>query len=138
MYEAIRNEIQTGDMFFTWDNSLLSRLIRLFTKSKVSHVGLFLVISGRVFCVECREGKGCIMTPASIRLKGDFLIKEGKAISEEAILQDVGRVEYDYIGALLALFINTGSARKYCSEWVAEKLGVSKDKGVTPEYLFNI
>lgn len=68
-YESIRGQIKTGDVFFTKSPAFFSRMIRLFTQSKVSHVGLFVIIENRIFCIETMEGKGCVMTLASQRLQ---------------------------------------------------------------------
>ena len=139
MYDDIRNSIQSGDIFFTYSDDVLSRLIRFFTRSSVSHVGLFIATGGRVFTVESIQGKGCVMTLASVRLKNkDFIVKEGHSLMEEDIeniLGDVGRVKYDWWGAAVSLFIDTKSSRQFCSEWVAQKLKLDFSflrRGVTP------
>jgi len=56
-YEEAKNIIKTGDLFFTCENSFFSRLIRRFTQSSVSHVGLFLWENGRLLTVEMLVGK---------------------------------------------------------------------------------
>jgi len=51
-YDEVRSTIKTGDLFFTYENSLIPKAIRKMTQSKVSHVGLFIWIEKRLYTVE--------------------------------------------------------------------------------------
>lgn len=139
-YKKIRVSIQTGDVFATASPALFSRIIRLFTRSKVSHVGLFLRLKDRVFVVEALEGKGVQMIPASQRFKKEKFVfvptyykKDEKRLIDD-MLNEVGG-EYDMKGAVKALFVDTKSNQYFCSELVAKilKLDFSHLKrGVLP------
>ena len=130
-YQDVRKNIRTWDIFATSWPALFSRIIRLFTKSRISHVWIFLKLGTRLFCVEMLEGKGCRMTLASTRLEGkDFWVGRlnRKPTSEEIIdhaLKDIGRLEYSLVGALLSPFIVTPSSKEICSEWVAKILAMN-------------
>lgn len=145
-YRSIRQEIKTGDVFFTYSPALFSKLIRLFTQSKVSHVGFFIWWGNRLFAIESLEGKGCIMSPASTRFKGKmFMIGEtghqvAKDIIANKVFDTVGRVKYDMWGAIASLFIDTKTSQKFCSEYTADVLELqfpALDRGITPVDIAN-
>lgn len=125
LYRYTRTNIETGDVFGTASPALFSRIIRLFTKSKISHTGVFLWIENRLFICEMLEWKGCRLIPASNRFSSSFYWgKTTTKLSEKEIisncLDDVGRVEYSMIGAILAPFIDTSSSNNICSEFTAK------------------
>jgi hypothetical protein len=143
-YIDVRKEIKTADIFFTASDAFFSKLIRIVTKGKVSHVGMFLVIEGRVFAVECLEGKGCRMSLASVRFANTkILVKHTNKTTQEKrkiiknILCDVGRIEYDLWGAIIAPFFKTNNSKNFCSEWVVKILGLQLPvkRGVYPSDL---
>lgn len=144
-YQLARTKIQTGDCYGTFATALFSRLIRLFTKSKVSHVGIFIWIKNRLFCVETMEWKGCIIVPASNRLTTSFYW--GKVYSpykkEEIIenaIDEVGRADYSLVGAILAPLFDTKHSDNICSEYVARVLGLEFDqlnRGILPIDVMN-
>jgi hypothetical protein len=124
-YQVARNSIDTGDVFFTSSPALFSRVIRLFTRSTVSHVGLFVWLGSRLFCVEALEWKGVVLTLASERLRGAKIGKVASSKKPETIIDDaLGEVgsEYDMKGALLALFVDTKTSQRFCSEYVSAVL----------------
>lgn len=142
-YKAVRNQIKSGDTFFTASPAIFSRLIRFFTKSKVSHTGIFIVIGKRIFALESIEGKGCVAQYASTRFGKEELIVVGRPsfVPDDIIdvaFKDVGVVRYDKTGAVLSLWFDTKSARAFCSEWVVKILSLQKkfshfNNGITPK-----
>ena len=126
-YQIARTKIQTGDVYGTFSTALFSRIIRLFTKSKTSHVWLFIWLKNRLFCVEMMEWKGVVLVPASNRLQEDFYWgRMHHDCEQEDIIEDcldeVGRRKYSMIWAILAPFINTKRSNNICSEFVADIL----------------
>jgi hypothetical protein len=143
-YSLIRDSIRTGDLFFTASPALFSRLIRFFTRSKISHVGLFVWIGGRLFVAESMEGKGCRLILASVYYKDKRVIhlpthREDTDRIFEAVLNDVGRLKYDLLGAICSLFVDTKSSQVFCSEWVMKVLQLDFDhleRGVIPADIY--
>jgi len=127
-YANIRHTIKSGDAFWTASNAIFPISIRLFTKSKVSHTGVFLKIWTRLFTVEMLEWKGCVLTLASVRLRdtkfwlGRLARKPTGEVIVEHALKDVGRLNYSVVGAILSPFIDTPTSDNICSEWTAKIL----------------
>lgn len=145
-YKDFRDLIQTGDLYFVTTDGIISRMIRFFTGSTISHAGMFIRLGSRVFTVECLFGSKCRMMYASERLKSQSAIFCGgfkkKVTSEQildSVLPDVSRMGYNIVGALLGLFVKiTPRGSRFCSEWVAEKLHISIPGlrgGITPQLL---
>jgi len=139
-YQDIRNKIKTGDVFFTASPALFSHLIRFFTRSTVSHCGVFVKVGNRMFAVESLEGSGVIMSLASARFdKKQMVVARPNKVPEhfvDKVLGDVLVTGYDLVGALISPFFDTRSARAFCSEWVARKLELNFShfiNGVTPK-----
>lgn len=115
-YSVQREKIKHGDTFATASPALFSKLIRFFTRSKLSHVGIFLIIENRIFAVEALEGRGVRFMLASKRFKKEkFVLLRGGKLNEKLVFDTIGD-EYDLIGALLAIFFDTKSAQIFCSE----------------------
>lgn len=147
-YEHHRDDIKTGDVFFTVGNGFFSSIIQLFTGSYVSHTGLFIWIGKRLFIVESMEGTGVRILPASNyikklngemwrgRLNHRFTEQEvlDRVFGDIQSLPQIGE-EYDMVGALLALFWDTKSQEVFCSEYVKKILDIkfpSMRVGITP------
>ncbi|HNQ79080.1 MAG TPA: YiiX/YebB-like N1pC/P60 family cysteine hydrolase [Acidobacteriota bacterium] len=64
-YPRIRKELQTGDMLFASGNYVISKLIRKFTKSPWSHVGIIFPVKspGGALLLESVEDKGVNFLP---------------------------------------------------------------------------
>ena len=138
--KKIRKSIVTGDLYFTKSTALISRVIRLFTRSKVSHVGMFIWIENRLFCIESTAVHGCRMLLASSRMTEKFILEHTHIKVSDSLLtrllNDVGRVKYNYLGVVLALFIHTHYQSQFCSEWIANKLHLNfstLSRGVEPQ-----
>ena len=152
-YKIKRENIKTGDLFFTASDSLVSRFIRFFTRSKVSHTGMFVWTKWknekRLMCVEnVMDGFRTTFSSAYIencKANGETFyfggMEEQKIPKEYKILQRVeaysGR-QYDTAGALVSLFRQNQNKNFYCSEFVAKCLDLRKnasEKGFTPDDL---
>ena len=143
MYQTIRNQIQTGDLFFEQvGKGWIGKGIAFVTQSDIIHVGMFVVIAGRIFTVECRYGMKCRMMLASNRLTKDFLfVKTHAPIYVDNVIADVGVTGYNVFGALLSWFTRLSSkSRTFCSEFVARKLDINfphLERGIYPIDLYN-
>jgi len=144
-YSDIRNKIQTGDVFFTASPALFSRLIRFFTRSTVSHCGVFIQVGSRMFVVESLEKHGVIMSLASTRFDTTKIIvarpNSVPTVFEENVLSSVQATGYDLVGALLSPFFDTKSKQKFCSEFVMftlQKELTHFKSGVTPRDLLTV
>ena len=64
-YSKIRKEFQTGDLLFASGNYVISKLIRKFTKSPWSHVGIIFPVSspGGALLLESVEDRGVSFLP---------------------------------------------------------------------------
>ncbi|HQO21058.1 MAG TPA: YiiX/YebB-like N1pC/P60 family cysteine hydrolase [Acidobacteriota bacterium] len=64
-YARIRKELQTGDLLFASGNYLISKLIREFTKSPWSHVGIIFPVKspGGALLLESVEDRGVSFLP---------------------------------------------------------------------------
>ena len=70
-YARIRNELQTGDLLFASGNYVISKLIRKFTKSPWSHVGIIFPVKspGGALLLESVEDRGVRFVPIGKYLK---------------------------------------------------------------------
>lgn len=139
-YKQHKKKLGEVNVFWTRSNALFSRLIRFFTQSTVSHTGFLIKENGRVMCYEYVEGSGCVQMPASNRFKSNELILVKTVnVNKQKLLtklyKDVGRVKYNMFGALISLVRRTHNQERFCSEGVAEKLGLKLShlkRGITP------
>lgn len=136
--------MKNGDIFFTSSKALLSRLIRFFTGSKCSHVGLIIELEGFKFAVEMTS-HGCEMRPVKVRFaKQTPVVMSPKEIPhdfKQKVLADVGKVKYDYLGLFLAPFFRTKTEEKICSEWITYIYGFKfdfLDREVEPIDILNV
>lgn len=133
-YNQVRDKIKTGDVYFTASHTFIGSLMRFFTRSKVSHCGIFKVSEGRVTMLEAQLGKGIQEVYASTVLKDEPIIlidtsfiRKHKGITDEAIKDFFERHEgekYDTLGMLMSLFVNVSNRRLFCSEMVARMLKI--------------
>ncbi len=73
-YEDARSKIRSGDLLAWSGNSWFSKLIKWWTKSKFSHVGIAWKANGRLFVIEAMDFKGVRIFPCS-KLKPFYWIK---------------------------------------------------------------
>jgi hypothetical protein len=142
-YSSIRNSITTGDIYFTKATTFFGKIVNFITRSHVPHVGLFVVLSSRVFCIEIN-----IFGKVSMYLASEFLankeiiyIQTKIHVDEDDLLKDLGVVRYNSLGAILAPIARIKTSRRDCVEWVAEKLHISMpylSRGLYPSDLYSI
>jgi len=132
-YNGIRESIKTGDCILWHSNSLLGKIIQLFTKSEYNHASLVIRFSefdmDRVYILEALEN-GIVLLPLSNRLESHngeaFLLPlvaelddiELRKIMARISLQKSG-INYDYKSLLLNIFgrVNTDPNKFFCSEF---------------------
>lgn len=68
-YEDIRGTLKSGDLaFYSSHHKIGDWLIKWWTKSEYSHVGLIWVAAGRVFLLEASAADGVRIVPLSLRM----------------------------------------------------------------------
>lgn len=126
-YIDVRNQIKSGDIlawshggWSSWYDIQVS-IVRMFTQSEYSHVGIAWVIGGRVFIIEA-VGSGVRIFPLSREIPF-YWIPQGEAdywndAVEEHMLSRIGD-KYSKWDAILAFFgkLNIGSNNSWqCAE----------------------
>lgn len=146
-YAAIRDQIHTGDLLFWSHGSWASwsdiqvLLVRAFTLSEYSHVGIAVVLAGRVFVVHA-IGRGVVIEPLSNQ-DAFYWCPIGFAFPDSALDAGMRRVgeHYSKWQALLAFFkrLKIGDdALWQCAEfvlWFWEQAGLVLCDTATPAAL---
>ena len=145
IYKEIRPLIRSGDLIAQSNGSWLTvagiktNLIRMFTRSTSSHVGLAWVVGGRVFMLEAVRPKLRIYPLSGI---GDFyhlpLNVTWSEDTEEVALKNVG-VTYSQLVAIKAFFgpLKENDVRQ-CAAYVLTVLrsaGVNLGTSAIPDHL---
>jgi hypothetical protein len=147
-YTLFRENIKTGDLCFTAGSSFFSRVIRFFTRSVVSHVGVFIWEDDRLMVAESVERAGVRKIHASMlfdsgkvfwgRIGGEDTIETIKwRINSPKSWYPLG-TEYDLGGALSFLWSKGKNKRPYCSEYAEYVLGIfapARKRNSTPDDL---
>lgn len=124
-YLDIRNDLKSGDLvFYSSHNKIGDKIIKWWSKSEYSHVGVIWTIAGRVFLLEASALGGIRMVPISLRLP-DLIVSMGVEWTPAAEQQAMEHMmeKYSYTDAILA-----GLHRKYkesgwiCTEYAASIL----------------
>lgn len=142
-YDDFLAIVQTGDVFATANKNWFSSLIRVFTQSKISHVGVFIWLEDRLFIAEALEPQGVILTLASQRFRPSkektFIGKAYKELDEqktkERAFEHLGK-KYDLFGALTALIKKNSHKKLFCSEYAKYVLDLNypmTTRGITPD-----
>jgi uncharacterized protein YycO len=134
-YASARRDLRLGDVLLFRGSGLSSQLIRLFTHSPYSHVGLVFPYQGRVYCFEA-VGVGVrliLMSEVMRRYHGGIDYYEVPRAAPEQrtgaisfCFQQLGKI-YDRLGILrlvVAILLNRKPAVRddqawFCSELVA-------------------
>lgn len=131
-YNDIRTEIKSGDLLAwthrgwkTWHDFKI-QMVRMFTRSEYSHVGIAWVIAGRVFVIEAVIPKIRII-PLSHELPFYWVPMDApwKQETEDFALSLVGKGEYsqwEAIKAGLGIDIDADNKKWECAEYVSEVL----------------
>jgi uncharacterized protein YycO len=151
----LRSQLQSGDLFFTSGNYMISRAIQKVTDSPWSHVGIIFKLDDidRVLLLESVESKGVRFAPLSKYLsdykkkkpyRGQMVLAKCSAATQEVIAEiaksGIDRLtkpyDQDEIGKILArVTLGIGKYKRddeyICSELVHEcyqKAGVELNK----------
>ena len=138
-YTASRHLIKSGDLLAWSRTGFISRLVRAWTGSTYSHVGVAWVVAGRVFVLEALDGKGVVIRPLS-NLLPVYHVDVGVIWTQERenfALKHVGE-SYSFLDAIRAGF---GLQPKHkgwqCVEYASAVIGYEVDNH-DPETLVNI
>ena len=145
--------IKTGDFYFSSGRSFVSRVISFFTRSKISHVGVFFWIGNRLMVAESTMGSGVRIIPfTNLKQIGvkRYWGKHDQFLTGEEIIQrifskgsnipEIGS-RYDRLGCLFAIFRTSRSKEAYCAEYAQKLLDLSfpvKTSGILPSDLANL
>lgn len=147
-FDKFKNTIQTGDVFGTAKMNPISIMIRWVTRSRVSHVGLFIWMENDLWIVESLEGKGIRTMPAVnlfAKSRKIFYTKVYSKYSPDKIKERILKAgdfglpkigdDYDWFGAIVSPIWDTRTEAPFCSEYDSKILDrknpVSK-KGILP------
>ena len=132
IYAEARSKIQSGDVLawthIRWSswNDIQIQIVRIFTRSEYSHVGIAWVVGGRVFVLEA-VSQGVRIFPLSRELPFYWLpVGVWDETREEMALALVG-APYSKWDAVLSFFgrlVKGENASWQCSEYVAFVLGL--------------
>jgi len=143
IYKDARKKIKSGDLLVWSGNSIFGKIIKLFTRSKYTHVGIAWKIGRRILIIESVEGYGVRIFPASKNLPFYVIHTDVKWTKElESIaLSRVGH-QYSWTGCVLGFFgINPPKDKRWqCAEFANDILFNAKivsDKFDTPASLVN-
>lgn len=131
-YEEARASIKTGDVLAWTHKSWRSwydiqiQIVRFFTQSEYSHVGIAWCIAGRVFILES-VGAGIRIFPLSLELPF-FHLATGKSLTRDQLefaLSKMGQ-RYSKVEGVLAMFglNNRKDDAWQCAEYVCTVLGL--------------
>jgi len=138
-YEANRGAIKSGDLIAFQSNSWLGKIVRAWTGSSYSHIGVAWVVSGRVFVLEAMDGIGVRIMPLSNRLPF-YVIKSGVKWTkdrEKFALSKVGQ-PYSYLDAIRGGFGLYPSGNGWqCVEYVSQVTGLIPVR-YDPESIVNL
>ena len=140
-YSKIRKEFQTGDLLFASGNYVISKLIRKFTKSPWSHVGIIFPVKspGGALLLESVEDRGVSFLPIGRYLNdyhrgrpynGPLVIARVKGLKKknadklgEFGIEELAR-EYDHseIARIVARIIAGRGKKKRDNEYICSEL----------------
>ena len=107
-YSDARIDIQSGDLLAWSGHSFFSRLIKMFTASSMTHVGIAYRLGGRLFVIESIVGRGIRLFPLSRRIPFFWIRPSNRDYSwnpivEETALKKIGE-KYSFKECIRALF----------------------------------
>lgn len=149
-YEEVRDQIESGDLYFTASPRILSKMIRFISRANLSHVGIFLKDpDGRIKMLEAQIGKDIAEVYASKVFKNKpFVFVSTKKVREERGIDDetvrkhfekyVGE-KYDTLGMFFSLLTDIKNNSVYCSEMIREFFSLDcrhLRRGMTPADIY--
>ena len=143
MYSSIRPYISSGDLlFYRGGANLGSALVRWWTSSRYSHVGVAWCVGDRVLLLEAYPLKGVRLMPVSCRLPDAWLPTRAgwDGLAENYALARLG-MSYSFLdGVRSGLGLHTAAEGYQCAEFAAGVLqvcGLGVDCIATPEDLLH-
>ena len=129
-YSDARVDIQSGDLLAWSGHSFFSRLIKLFTESSITHVGIAYKLGKRLFVLEAMEGRGVRIFPLSRRvpffwIRPSVRTHEWNTIVEDAALERIGE-KYSFKECARAVFKKRLKRDAYwqCAEFASYMLSL--------------
>lgn len=139
LYQAYKSNIKNGDLLAFRGKGLKAYLIRTFTRSEYSHVGIAYNPAGRVLMLDTIQNTGVRLSPVSQLLHCQPVVIHTK-INWEAQIEELAFAEFgkEY-STLDALRASLGLKTKSCNGWqcaeyvcaVLKKAGLNL-KGILP------
>ena len=104
-YTEVRDSIKTGDILLWQGSSIYARIIRLWTGSSYTHVGMAWVVGGRILILQADPGTGVEVAPVSGNLPMVW-VSRPKELSSEALCTALDRLKepYSMLNAIRAGF----------------------------------
>jgi hypothetical protein len=129
-YSTAREIIQSGDLLAWSGRTFFSRLIKIFTSSNITHVGIAWRVGMHLFVIESIEGKGVRLFPLSGRVPFFWLRPSNREhswnpIVEETAFQKIGE-KYSLMDCIRAFFKRRLKKDKYwqCAEFASYLLSL--------------
>jgi hypothetical protein len=125
-YVAYRHEVKSGDVLAWSYDSVYSKIIKWWTNSEYSHVGIALSYADRLFVIEALQGKGVVITPLSNKKEFyHFKTNADWDLIKDKAFKQVGK-PYSFLDAVLAgLKLKLTSKGWQCAEFVNHVLSLS-------------
>lgn len=152
--QDLKPHVKTGDVFATHGNNPVNKLIRVVSRSEVSHVGMFVWLEDELYVVESLEGKGLRMMPFYNRFKQGSIVWWARIrhnypediIKERILSEEYGELprigdKYDLTGAAFANWVNIMNGSTYCSEYVEKILSLNSKlsrRGTVPDDIMRL
>ena len=121
-YKDLRTTLKSGDLvFYSSHNGLGDKLIKWWTKSNYSHVGVIWAIAGRVFLLEASALGGVRLVPLSLRMP-DLIVPMNLIWNQEAETHAMEHImeKYSLVDAVRAGFKEAYKKEGWiCTEYAA-------------------
>jgi len=134
-YRTNRSRISSGDVVLWSGTGIAARIVRWFTKSKWSHVGIVVTWGNRLMVLDSFPFKGTRARPLSSDLKNAYLVKTGAILNHEAknfALSQLGR-PYSFQNLWKTwLGLDLVKRQYQCAQYVAEVMRLARINLETP------
>lgn len=134
--------MKSGDLVFWSGTGITSRIVRWFTKSRWSHVGVVVRWGPRIMIVDSLIGRGVRAVPLSNRLDRAYWVPTNVEWGQSAHAFALDQLERPY--SLQNLWktwrrLNLVASEYHCSQYAAtvlSKTGLTIDTNHSPESLY--
>lgn len=143
-YAEAREGIQSGDLLSWSGHSFFSKIIKMFTQSSMTHVGIAYKLGDRLFVIEAMEGRGVRLFPLSRRvpffwIKPTIRNHPWNAVVENSAVEKIGD-KYSFKECIRAVLNKKLKKDKYwqCAEfasYILYRMGYPTSGYVTPHDL---